>query len=261
MRYHRVPTSSNGSSSSDTSSGRGSWWSVMSSMVTRRRVISVTLMIMLVTLVWMNQPLPYGCTLCPSPLDTINGLSSNGVGGYPLNRYDDGIEEGTLPSTIGVFNDARLTVHISFWYLAHRLHFLDAVISNMVTWPFGTIHIFIHTNDNATSTWLATHLNRYTTTSSSVASGAATNKESATSKHQQQGKDELVISASVRIETVVHSFINENGHYLTWRHRSLMKAQHDAKLYDYYMYCEDDLLIPRRALYYWYVIIPLYTCQ
>jgi len=52
-----------------------------------------------------------------------------------------------------------------------------------------------------------------------------------------------------RFNTIHHDMTNEYGHYLSWKHRSLMESQ--IKNYDVFIYMEDDLLLTQQNWDYW----------
>jgi hypothetical protein len=52
-----------------------------------------------------------------------------------------------------------------------------------------------------------------------------------------------------KIEIVVHDLTGINPHRLTWKCRDLLSKQKDD--YDIFMYIEDDILVPFKAIEYW----------
>ena len=61
-------------------------------------------------------------------------------------------------------------------------------------------------------------------------------------------KSELPEYKNGKIEIIVHHDLLD-PYFLTWKHRSLMRDQ--MKMYDVFMYVEDDILISNKSIEYW----------
>ena len=61
--------------------------------------------------------------------------------------------------------------------------------------------------------------------------------------------DELISKTHIHVSFIIHDLSNENPHNLTWKHRELMETQKND--YDVFIYVEDDIGIPYKALKYW----------
>ena len=106
----------------------------------------------------------------------------------------------------------RIVQHISFFYLEDRFKYLNQIISETNNYHFTT-DIFIHTN-------------------------------------VQFSKSKLPSYNNGNLTIICHDLTGINPHYLTWKCRDLLKKQrHD---YDIFMYLEDDILVTRKALEYWF---------
>jgi hypothetical protein len=51
------------------------------------------------------------------------------------------------------------------------------------------------------------------------------------------------------IKIIYHDLSNTHPFYLTWKCRDLLQQQRDE--YDIFMYIEDDILVPYKAIKYW----------
>jgi hypothetical protein len=106
----------------------------------------------------------------------------------------------------------KITKHISFFYSPDRICYINKIIDKTNYYKFIT-DIFIHTNSNNLKTDL---LNTYTNGS---------------------------------INIIIHDLSKINPFYLTWKCRDLLLKQIDE--YDIFMYIEDDILVPSKAIEYW----------
>ena len=106
----------------------------------------------------------------------------------------------------------KVTKHVSFFYIESRICYVNKIINETNIYEVET-DIYIHTNnENLTSD----QLNKY-----------------------ENGS----------INIVCHDLSNIHPYYLTWKCRDLMKQQKDE--YDIFMYIEDDILVPYKAIKYW----------
>ena len=106
----------------------------------------------------------------------------------------------------------KITKHISFFFIADRIQYLNTIIDETNTYKFVT-DIFIHTNNPHFN---KTHLNNY---------------------------------SNGNLCVVYHDLSGIHPYYLTWMCRGMMKRQMDD--YDIFMYIEDDILVPNKAIEYW----------
>lgn len=106
----------------------------------------------------------------------------------------------------------KFTKHITFYYLEKRIYCLNKIIDETNNYKFIT-DIFIHTNNNDFTTEF---LNKYTNGS---------------------------------INIIYHDLSDINPSYLTWKCRDLLYKQKDD--YDIFIYIEDDILVPFKAIEYW----------
>jgi hypothetical protein len=106
----------------------------------------------------------------------------------------------------------KITKHITFYYLEKRIYCLNKIIDETNNYKFIT-DIFIHTNNyNFTTEFL----NKYTNGS---------------------------------INIIYHDLTDINPSYLTWKCRDLLYKQKND--YDIFIYIEDDILVPFKAIEYW----------
>jgi hypothetical protein len=105
----------------------------------------------------------------------------------------------------------RITKHISFYYIENRLFYINNIIDETNKYECIT-DIFIHTNKNLQED----SLNKYT---------------------------------NGLIQIIYHDLSNINPFYLTWKCRDLLQKQKND--YDIFMYIEDDILVPYKAIKYW----------
>ena len=112
------------------------------------------------------------------------------------------------------FSESRLLVHIAFHYVAERLTYIEQVLRMIDGYEFASIDVVIDTNT----------------------------PEFELDALRFQPREPVSITRSVH-EQLDHPF------RLTWQHRVAMeKAIGD---YDYFMYIEDDILVPFEALCRW----------
>jgi len=106
----------------------------------------------------------------------------------------------------------KITKHICFYFKSDRIYCINNIIDETNKYEYTT-DIFIHTNkiDLQESTF-----NKYT-------NGC--------------------------IKIVYHDLTDIHPFYLTWKCRDLLKQQTND--YDIFMYIEDDILVPHKALKYW----------
>lgn len=106
----------------------------------------------------------------------------------------------------------KITKHITFFYIPERIQYINRIIDETNTYMYRT-DIFIHTNNNSIPVDL---FHTYTNGS---------------------------------INLVYHDLSGIHPFLLTWACRGLLKSQKDD--YDIFMYIEDDILVPKKALEYW----------
>jgi hypothetical protein len=106
----------------------------------------------------------------------------------------------------------KITKHISFYFKTDRIIYINNIIDETNTYEHTT-DIFIHTNN----------INL---------------KESIFNKY-----------TNGCIKIIYHDLSNINPFYLTWKCRALLKEQQND--YDVFMYIEDDILVPYKAIKYW----------
>ena len=106
----------------------------------------------------------------------------------------------------------KITKHISFFYIEERIKYINNIINETNNYDNLT-DIYIHTNKKEV---VVNTFNNYT---------------------------------NGNIKIIYHDLSNENPHYLTWKCRSLLKTQRNE--YDIFIYIEDDILVPNKAIKYW----------
>ena len=106
----------------------------------------------------------------------------------------------------------KIAKHVSFFYLENRLSFVNSIITASNNYKIET-DVFIHTNKKDISNEVF---------------GEYTNGT---------------------LHIIYHDLTDIDPHYLTWKCRELMKSQKDE--YDIFMYVEDDILVPFKAIEYW----------
>jgi hypothetical protein len=104
----------------------------------------------------------------------------------------------------------KISKHICFYYLENRIEYVNKIIQETNNYKYST-DIFIHTNKDFSLDILCKYEN-----------------------------------GSINI--VCHDLTNIHPFYLTWKFRDLLKSQKDD--YDIFMYVEDDMLVPNKALEY-----------
>lgn len=105
----------------------------------------------------------------------------------------------------------KITYHITFFYLENRIPFINRIIEEANTYGHS-VDIFIHTNKDI-STDIFTKLTVGTLTS------------------------------------IYHDLSGTHPYKLSWKCRDLLSKQKDD--YDYFIYSEDDILIPSKTLDYY----------
>lgn len=106
----------------------------------------------------------------------------------------------------------RITKHITFYFREDRFEYINRIICETNTYEYPT-DIFIHTNERTLR------------------------------------KDMLSEYTNGSLTIIWYDFSNRHPHYLTWVPRGLMRDQKDD--YDIFIYIEDDILVPRKAIKYW----------
>ena len=106
----------------------------------------------------------------------------------------------------------KITKHISFFYIKDRFVYINNIIDETNKYDCIT-DIYIHTNDKDLQ---EKSFNKYT-------NGC--------------------------IKVICHDLSNIHPYYLTWQCRDLLRKQKDE--YDIFMYIEDDILVPYKAIKYW----------
>ncbi len=106
----------------------------------------------------------------------------------------------------------KITKHITFYYDLNRIKYINQIIDETNKYKYQT-DIFIHTN--------------------------VKDLKLETFRKYENGK----------LEIIYHDLTGINHHYLTWKCRDLLKFQKDD--YDIFMYIEDDILVPKKAIDYW----------
>jgi len=106
----------------------------------------------------------------------------------------------------------KITKHITFFFLENRICYINNIINETNTYEYTT-DIYIHTNN----------------------------------KDLQESSFNEYKNGSLKI--IAHDLSNENPFYLTWKCRDLLKQQMND--YDVFMYIEDDILVPYKAIQYW----------
>lgn len=106
----------------------------------------------------------------------------------------------------------KITKHISFYYLPDRIIYINNIIDETNKYECTT-DIFIHTNNIDLKESV---FNNYT---------------------------------NGFIKIIYHDLSNDHPFYLTWKCRELLKEQQNE--YDIFMYIEDDILVPYKAIKYW----------
>jgi len=106
----------------------------------------------------------------------------------------------------------KITKHISFYFLIDRIIYINNIIDETNKYEYTT-DIFIHTNNIDLQEGM---LNNYT---------------------------------NGYIKIIYHDLSNIDPFYLTWKCRELLQQQRNE--YDIFMYIEDDILVPYKAIQYW----------
>jgi hypothetical protein len=106
----------------------------------------------------------------------------------------------------------RITKHISFFYIESRICYINNIINETNKYECTT-DIYIHTNDEKLTDSVFTTYN------------------------------------NGLLKIIHHDLSKENPFYLTWKCRDLLEKQKDD--YDIFIYIEDDILVPYKAIQYW----------
>jgi hypothetical protein len=106
----------------------------------------------------------------------------------------------------------KITKHISFYFLENRIIYINNIIDETNTYEYTT-DIFIHTN------FIDLKKEMF---------------------HNYTNGD---------IQIIYHDLSNMNPFYLTWKCRELLQQQRND--YDIFIYIEDDILVPHKAIKYW----------
>lgn len=106
----------------------------------------------------------------------------------------------------------KITKHISFFYLENRIPYINTIIDETNKYQCET-DIFIHTNN----------------------------------KNLNERSFHPYTNGAIHI--IYHDLYGIHPFYLTWKCRPLMKEQRND--YDIFMYIEDDILVPYKAVAYW----------
>ena len=106
----------------------------------------------------------------------------------------------------------KITKHISFYFLNERIIYINKMIDETNKYEHTT-DIFIHTNN----------------------------------KDLEESSFVKYINGNIKI--IYHDLSNIDPFYLTWKCRDLLQQQKNE--YDIFIYVEDDILIPYRAIKYW----------
>jgi len=106
----------------------------------------------------------------------------------------------------------KITKHISFYFLIDRIVYINNIIDETNKYEYTT-DIFIHTNNI----------------------------------DLQEGVFNNYTNGCIKI--IYHDLSNIHPFYLTWKCRELLQQQRNE--YDIFMYIEDDILVPYKAIQYW----------
>jgi hypothetical protein len=106
----------------------------------------------------------------------------------------------------------KITKHISFYFLTDRVIYINKIIDETNKYEYTT-DIYIHTN------------------------------------YIDLQKEAFNNYTNGTIKVIYHDLSNCHPFYLTWKCRELLKEQRNE--YDIFMYIEDDILVPYKAIKYW----------
>jgi hypothetical protein len=115
-------------------------------------------------------------------------------------------------------NNIKIAKHISFFLsdsTVGRVSFLNRIINEVNTYDCSTVDIFIHVNNDYPLDCL-----------------------------------QLIENKKGGVNIVCHDLTDTHPHYLTWKCRKMLKEQRYN--YDVFMYIEDDILVPWKAIDYWF---------
>jgi hypothetical protein len=105
----------------------------------------------------------------------------------------------------------KIAKHICFFYKEERLQYINKILEETAKYPFTT-DVFIHT-------------------------------------HKKFSKDKLVEYTNGSLNIIFHDLSGIHPFYLPSLTRNLLKEQRND--YDIFIYVEDDILIPTKAIKYW----------
>jgi len=106
----------------------------------------------------------------------------------------------------------KITKHISFYFLINRIVYINKIIDETNKYECTT-DIFIHTNS-------------------------------------MDLKEEMLnVYTNGQLKIIYHNLSKIHPFYLTWKCRDLLKQQQHE--YDVFIYIEDDILVPYKAIKYW----------
>ena len=117
-------------------------------------------------------------------------------------------------SASSTFSSSKLLVHVTFHFVDDRIKYLETVVKNLQSYEFSKIDIIIDTNSNET-----------------VSSLSIEN-----------------VNPRTTIKFKVHKDLS-HPYLLAWQHRANMNASIND--YDFFMYLEDDIYVPFKALQRW----------
>lgn len=106
----------------------------------------------------------------------------------------------------------KIIKHISFYFLTERMIYINRIIDETNKYEYVT-DIFIHTNN----------------------------------VDLHEGMFNPYVNGHIKI--IYHDLTNIDPFYLTWKCRHLLKQQRNE--YDIFIYIEDDILVPYKAIQYW----------
>jgi len=106
----------------------------------------------------------------------------------------------------------KFTIHITYFYLESRIKYINRIIQETNTYEHPA-DIYIHTNNF----------------------------------HLTENTFEKYTNGLIKL--IHYDLTNTNPEYLSWKCRDVMKQQINE--YDVFMYIEDDILVPHKAIQYW----------
>lgn len=108
--------------------------------------------------------------------------------------------------------DKTICIHICFFYIESRLEYIRKILEETNNYKYKS-DIFIHTNVS------------------------------------ELPENVLSIYKNGKIVIFSYDFTNEDPFYLSWKCRPVLVSQRND--YDIFMYIEDDILVPKKAIEYW----------